>query len=533
MRRTQYSVLRGVPAGNPNMSDPVLIPFPTVRRAFAWLVLLGGLAFGLHRSWHYFDVEERRDGNDGHVRIDFGGQWLMGRLLVEGHARRLYDREAQRDVLRRSYPASDGAPGQQPSDAENLLEALIGSDSLEAARAFATCAAPLGATDALSGVSALAVAEHQWTAERLAEAGRRRVGGPLYPPVNAFLQAPLALLPPRAAYRAAQLLNLLHVFACGALLVALSGGRVWWPVAVLLLTMFPGFGGCLNLGQNATLSLAILLLGWLLLARGREGWAGAAWGLLAFKPIWAAAFFLVPLLTGRWRMALAMLATGTGLALATLPVVGAGTWLDWLRVGGEATAIYAVDRNWIDQSRDLLGAGRRWMLDFDRPVEARLQGGAVPALVGWGLLLAVLATTATMTLSRRREARAIDGPAPAFVLLGVWLSCYHFMYYDVLLAALPVALLFLVRPRWTERSYWLGSRSNPPAALGVLLVIMPNVSFVLPQWQPRMQIPWDQYLLTVLWLWCGWSWLRAGRRMEADTPLAAPEGLRPCPKNSS
>ena len=34
----------------------------------------------------------------------------------------------------------------------------------------------------------------------------------------------------------------------------------------------------------------------------------------------------------------------------------------------------------------------------------------------------------------------------AFVLLGAWLSCYHFMYYDVLLAALPIFLLKLFFP---------------------------------------------------------------------------------------
>jgi hypothetical protein len=371
----------------------------------------------------------------------------------------------------------------------------------------ACLALPLGAGDALGVTAALAVGRREWTAGRLAEAGAPRVGGPLYPPVNAFVQAPLALLPPRPAYRTGQLVNVLLVFACGLAVVRLSGGRVWWPAATLLVMLFPGYGGCLNLAQNATLSLVILLWGWVLLARGREAWAGAVWGLLAFKPVWAAAFLLVPLLTGRRRMALAMLAVGAGLALATVPVVGVTPWLDWLRVGRQANEDYEVDQNWIDLSRDLAGAARRWVLDFDLDRRERRQTGLVPAVIGWGLLLAALEVTVRLTLLRGPAARAVRGPGAGFVLLGAWLCCLHFVYYDVLLAALPAAAVYLAPCRYRQRSFWLGSRASPPALLAVLLIIMPNVWFFLPaRWQPRMQIPWDQYLLVVLWLWCAWCW---------------------------
>jgi len=207
-------------------------------------------------------------------------------------------------------------------------------------------------------------------------------------------------------------------------------------------------------------------------------------------------------------MAAAMAASGAGLALATVPVVGIGAWLDWLAVGREANHYYEVVQNWINQSRDLSGAARRWMLDFSLPQRELWRMGLVPTLIGWGLLFFALEVTVRLTLLRRREARAIRGPAAAFVLLGAWLSCYHFIYYDVLLAALPVALLYLAPCRWRERSFWLGSRSQPPAILVVLIIVMPNVRYVLPGWQPQMQIPWDQYLLIVLWLWCAWCWVR-------------------------
>jgi hypothetical protein len=451
---------------------------PRVRYALAWLVLAGGLTFGLLRSWHYFDDPKRRDGNSGHATIDFAGQWLMGRMLLEGHARHLYDRAAQRGVLRPVFPAADESPTQTESDVEDLMASLMGKDDPDATR---------------------------------------NVGGPLYPPLNAFLQAPLALLPPRVAYRTMHFVNLGLLFACGLAVVRLSRGAFWLPVATLLVACFPGFGGCLNLGQNSALSLAILMWGWVLLDEGREGWAGVVWGLLAFKPVWAAAFFLVPLVTRRWRMAGAMLATGAALGVATLPVVGVGAWLDWLHVGREAAAVYEVNENWINQSRDLLGAARRWMLDFDAPDEARRASGLVPTVIGWGLLLAVLGATAAVALRRPRQARATRGPAAAFVLLGAWLGCYHFIYYDVLLAALPVSLLFLERASW---------RPSVPLLLTALTIVLPNVQYVVHEvFGLRIQFPWDQYLLFALWLWCGRQWLADERgNIFSHEPRTRPDG---------
>src|SRR5438045_3831477 len=37
-------------------------------------------------------------GNDGHTSIDFGGQWMMGRLLVLGYGNELYSRDRHREV---------------------------------------------------------------------------------------------------------------------------------------------------------------------------------------------------------------------------------------------------------------------------------------------------------------------------------------------------------------------------------------------------------------------------------------------------
>ena len=94
----------------------------------------------------------------------------------------------------------------------------------------------------------------------------------------------------------------------------LTRGRIWAAVGAAAVLALPGYNGALGLAQNSPLSLALAMLGWLLVARDRPWLGGVAWGFLAFKPVWAAALFLAPLLSGRWRVCVAMLLTGAALA---------------------------------------------------------------------------------------------------------------------------------------------------------------------------------------------------------------------------
>jgi arabinofuranan 3-O-arabinosyltransferase len=293
--------------------------------------------------------------------------------------------------------------------------------------------------------------------------------------------------------------------------------------------LFPGYFASVDLGQNSVLTLAILLWGWLWLDRGRPGRAGAIWGLLAFKPVWAVAFFLVPLLTRRWRLALGMVGTGACLVALTLPLVGLQCWFDWLAVGKEASELYNTEENWVHLSRDLLGIPRRWLLRFDRPHAERqppwplpetsvvgrwwrqwfgtgeVPGWVIPSAAGWGLWLLVLGGTAVVARRRRGQAQALTGPAAAFVLLGAWLCCFHFMYYDVLVAAFPVCLLF-AGPAPRARALWVYHRLIP--GLVVLLVLLSQLLRLRPSAAAAgLAIPWDTFCLLALWLWCGWlSW---------------------------
>jgi arabinofuranan 3-O-arabinosyltransferase len=516
------------------------------RRVLAWLALLICTAIAGKYAWTCYDDPTRRDGNYGHATIDFGGQWLMGRMLVTGNGRRLYDRFTQRQVLEEAYPYTDSqeprvadlldgrlaaasaadllsgefaalaatdpfsaaafvtaAPQIDPGDVQRILDWMIGDDD-DVTKAVGGYLAPLAATEPFGAAAQVTTGCQVWT--------RPPAGGPLYPPINAYLYAPLGMLPPRIAYRVMETFNLALTFAIGLLAQRITGGRMWWQVGTILVMGCPGYSGALNLGQNALFTLFLLMLGWRQLQLGRSGFAGVLWGLMAFKPVWAASFFLVPLLTRRWRMAATMAATGSLLAVATLPAVGMHSWVDWLSVGSRASDLYGTCETWIFLSRDLIGMPRRYLLTFiddyaapDDPLGKRATA------IGLGLWLTPLVfTIAAMMRRGPRAARVTNGPLAAFVLFGAWLACYHFMYYDVLIAYLPCCLLY-AEPRRVLRRI---ARGMPPgtwrglfrsAVATVLLIVLS----ALPYWcvqhdRPPVYhfLPWDTLCIVSLWLWC-------------------------------
>src|SRR5262249_48129693 len=147
-------------------------------------------------------------------------------------------------------------------------------EPLRAPKPILTALTPLAATSSLEAANLLAAGSPEWTGLRLEHATDRRVGGPLYPPVNAFAGVPFAWMTPRSAYRCKQVFGIVEVFLAGLGVSYLSRRRIWWPVAAFVILIFPGFMGSLNLAQNATLTLTILIWGWALIARDRPEWAG-------------------------------------------------------------------------------------------------------------------------------------------------------------------------------------------------------------------------------------------------------------------
>jgi hypothetical protein len=517
---------------------------------------------------------QRIDENYGHTTIDFGGQWMMGAMLVRGHGRQLYNRNVQRQVLILGYPRDQEDPRATGSDADKLMTSFMGSDndSRRAAQVIGSFTLPLADSDPWSVLVLTTTGADGWHAESLDEVTKPRRGGPLYPPINAFVYAPLGMLPPQVAYRCNQILNLFWALVAAWGVRYLTRGRIWMSMAVTLILLYPGFKGSIHLGQNAALTLAILVWGWALIARDRLIAGGLVWGLLAFKPVWAAAFFLVPFLTFRWRTCIAMLAMGLGLALVTMLFVGWRPWWDWLIVGHEAAELYKTDPNWVFLSRDILGIPRRWLIDFKLLKAER--DPPLANLLGWAMFAFCLFSTVILALSRPKEARAVTGTAAGFLLLGAWLSCFHFMYYDMLLTVLPVFVL-LAEPRqfcepilyavvplnreakdgelanyygpwpanyWPPllpllqpvfRNVWTLNRMVPNVVLLLLMIehLLPHLGIGATVtsfwWQGSRKLttalydggqPWDTYLIIALWLWYGFRWIRTPRPGSSKPP---------------
>lgn len=459
---------------------------PRARSVVAWSAAIIATIAHLTVAWISYDTarfrdvpaKARADGNFGHTLVDFASQWLNARLLVTGHGHELYSRSAQRTVIDAAFPKADEAPQAPASDADNLFGWLLDAPPREP--------------------------------------GGPPIGGALYPPTQALLFAPVGFLTPRAGYRSTQILVIALAWFCGWLMNRISGRGVWWPVATLLVFGYPGFQGALHLGQNSALSLTILLAGWLLVTRSHDFGAGLVWSLLAFKPTWAVAFMLVPLLTRRWRMLAGMVVGGAALIAVTLPLVGIEAWRDWLHVGRAASHFYSLDENWVFLSRDLLNIAHRWVLDFSLPLEER--GRFSATIVGWMAWATVLAITAIISV--RKPCNETTGFGPAFVGLGAWFCCFHFIYYDSLLSLFPVFLL-VTQARFELPTFHL----RPFVLAAVAFLIIYELAFAWLAIEGTMAFggfasdsaspprvlfstkqhgtPWDTFALLMLWAYCG------------------------------
>lgn len=528
---------------------------PVVRLVLAWVACVAVAGWRLNHAWTEFDAdpdtpadEVRGDGNHGHTLIDFGGQWMMGRMVVTGQGRQLYHRAGHWPVVREGFPRAAEAPKTQrlafpdslrPSglkgdlwrhDAEGLMQSTMGTDSPRWTELGTAVALPFAAAGPLDGAALQLVAEGHATPELVADLQKPRLGGALYPPVQAVLYSPLGLLSPQRAYRVTQLLSINCAFLCGGFVWVITRGRVWAPVATAAILLFPGCRAGLDLGQNHLFTLAIVLGGWSLAARNRDFAGGSVWGLLAFKPVWGLAFAVVPLVLGRWRFLLGLTVSGVALVLLTLPLVGVQSWLDWLAVGREASALYAVNEKWIHLSRDLSGVVRRPLLDFALAEEQR--GSPLADQLSWALWAAVMLTTLAVHRLRRQAPEATG-----FLFLGAILCCYRFMYYDVVLAVAAVFALLANRPLRSMRfvvvmlallylceNWWI--RLDVRATVGLAYLERPPAPgsttprFPVLTYASDYEHATDTLLMLVLWAGLAVGLLRQPRSASSAAPMS-------------
>ena len=429
------------------------------RYVAAWIIAIG-FAVGRILNGHLAfqdkrprsDPNRRVDGNHGHNSIDFGGQWVMGRMLARGYGRELYHRARLWEVVQQAYPKDREPPDETKHDADQLMSYILGPDDLRWNLVACSLSAVILPATPFERAGVAIDTQYAWTNDRIEElrhpAGPEGIGGPLYPPIQAFLMLPFATGDhPQAAYFVMQYLQMLLCFVAALGVSRLSQGRFWWPMAAAFILIYPGCRGTIDLGQNSALSLALLIWGWVWLSRGRPITSGVIWGCLAYKPVWALSFLILLLVIRQWRMAMIMAVTGAAIALATVPFVGVQAWRDWLTVGQLAATIYNVDVNWVPLSRDLLGIPRRVLIDFSI-VERLERENPLALAASWALWAFVMEITLRVYFVRKRGPVPFTGPLPAMLILAAWMCSFHFMYYDSLISAFGFCVLLADPKPW-------------------------------------------------------------------------------------
>jgi hypothetical protein len=581
-------VSSSVPVDPPDLLDRLRgwLAARRTRYVLCWLVCLGVFGQRWYHARYEFDSiklgdpeKHRVDTNYGHTHIDFGGQWVFGRLAATGQFRSLYHRDAQWKVVHAAYPLdrqsdakrrysfpADGRPTNYAADdvwtdAEYLMFCGMGSETdretwKPAAEPFGIALAGGWDGNPFGAVAFQNVAADRFTPELADKLKKPILGGPLYPPTHAFLYGPIGAIDnPQTAYFLFQWVCLAAAALSGWCVTVISRGRIWWSIATTVILLYPGGRAGLDLGQNQYITLAIVMGGWALACRGYHYTGGAVWGLLAFKPVWGLAFILVPVLMRNWRFVIGTGVCGCLFVLLTVPFVGVQGWQEWLTIGQQASAKYDVIENWTNLCRDVYGLPRRGMLDFSKPESERVTPEvtlASRACLGFVMLSTV------GVYAWRGNWRRTTGLSAGFLLLGAFLSCYRFMYYDVVLSLVGYAAL-LAYPAWTlntsqgelqrptntaDRRVRLFTSSFPLTVLVALLVydnvligVKPQVTAALDRWpafrtdehgnqlwySPKVSAacdynhPVDTLLIVALWAWCGWRLIRDGRRADDES----------------
>ncbi len=495
----------------------------------------------------------------GHVTCDFAGQWLMGRMLVQrqGHMLYLFDRKAPDELdANPQYQPCDPqyealAGGYNPTDCREMYRDLITKrrnhgNELEGPNhkiegplyppTAALLMMPVSLMDPRTAYLVLVVVyllcgfAAGWLI-RWGSAGRLWWGEASLL-VMAFPNYAQAVL--LGQNSPLTMLILVAGWALWARRWPFFGGLVWG-----LLAYKPVFA-------VAVIWVPILLLSWRMLLGMIL--SGAAFCLLTLP------FLLPP--AGEKLAIPAPDPTTAPLRHTVRQTLGERfdaalqPWRRWYQVGHNAKRIYDADVNWVWMSRDLYSLPRRKMYDPERfraHVEFLLydehrfwhgefmqatQAGEVELYPGykvhvncisWGLLGFVFGGTVLVIAANmvRRIWRAQPlgyapvGPRIAFLLFGSLLTTFHFIHYDLLVFALPFALLVAD----------IGRRGIAYRAvlLTFALAILACSVDISGVGRGSVRLPVETYLLLLLWMWTGLLTLaeRLPLLGRADSPLGA------------
>ncbi|HUO11491.1 MAG TPA: glycosyltransferase family 87 protein, partial [Caulobacteraceae bacterium] len=160
-----------------------------------------------------------------------------------------------------------------------------------------------------------------------------------YPPTFLLPFMPLAALPYVVAWAAWSGLTYgLYVLAVRRLVA---------PYQLWLMLLAPAAAVNLFVGQNGTLSVA-LIAGGVLLLRNRPIVAGMVLGLLAYKPQFAVLAPLVLLCGREWRALISAAVSWTALSLLSVVILGVDPWIAFLhKAAAPANIFTSSSSSWL------------------------------------------------------------------------------------------------------------------------------------------------------------------------------------------
>lgn len=303
-------------------------------------------------------------------------------------------------------------------------------------------------------------------------AGQTAAGGQVlfaYPPTFLLLAKPFSLLPFAWGMTAWTAISYgLFLLAASFLHLRAAWLLILAPVAMVF---FVGFGGPplhhpilegVGAGQTSHWTGAGLIAAGLLLDR-RPALAGA---LLAFVAcIKPTAVLVAPfVLWGRWRAMAAAVLTGVGLVAATLPLAGAGLWLEWLDAGRAfAGGTYQLQpAALVDHPAFaiLLFVAGAWFALRDRQLPGLLVGGILctPYMMPYDLAALTALGAAWMAGGRKNWQLALVGMVLLLGLVGDAAA---------LLAVCVVVVLVHTARAWPSSRAATADRETPEGRAGV------------------------------------------------------------------
>jgi glycosyl transferase family 87 len=267
------------------------------------------------------------------------------------------------------------------------------------------------------------VRAHQARAQAVVPRSTDTLYIPVESPQLALLLAPITAQPYTVAL-AAWLAISFATYACSCLLMwrdcpALRAHRA---VVVAACAAFPGLYSEILHGQTACLSLAAMAVGLFALRRGWRFVAGAALGLLVFKPHWVLAAGVVFVVAREWRVVAGIVLSALAQLAVTSLIVGASVMRAYI---GMLEAIPGIVRLLEPRPGDSL---KGFFEVFVRYEPA--------AMIAYLIAAAVVVSIAARVW---RSDRSIDIRLSAIVLATILISP-HVNAYDLILAA-PIAFM--------------------------------------------------------------------------------------------